>query len=194
MKIYLAAAYARREQMQHVAHRLEQAGHHVTSRWINRDSGDAAAIDACPIPGHYRAAAGEIAQADLDDIKAANLLIAVTESAPEYQPLEKDRTSRGGRHVELGYALALGKKAAIVGPLENIFCALARVYHYHTLDDLCRKNALAFMEYPPAAENTGRRAAESAEPESGSPLPIAEGPEPSRGAPCPLPAGPEARP
>ena len=178
MKIYLAAAYARREQMQHVAHRLEQAGHHVTSRWINRDSGDAAAIDACPIPGHYRAAAGEIAQADLDDIKACQLLIAFTETGGPHQHLiDTDRTARGGRHVELGYALALGKKAATVGPLENIFCALPRVYHYHTLDDLCQKNALAFMNYPPPpaqgrnseAPNPkpepGRRSAETAEPE-----------------------------
>ncbi len=41
--------------------------------------------------------------------------------------------SRGGRHVEAGYALAKGKYLVLVGPRENVFYSLP---HWHVLPDV----------------------------------------------------------
>jgi hypothetical protein len=37
---------------------------------------------------------------------------------------------KGGRHVEYGLALGLGKRLIICGPRENIFHTLPQVEHY----------------------------------------------------------------
>lgn len=70
----------------------------TTSRWLSQEVG---------------------ASGDLDDIRAADCLCLFT---------EKGSFPRGGRMVEFGYALALGKRMIVIGPDENIFTGIAERY------------------------------------------------------------------
>ncbi len=61
---------------------------------------------------------------DLSDLSAADTLIAFTE-----YPNSEGR-GRGGRHVEYGYAMAVGCDLIVVGPRENVFHSLRKVRQY----------------------------------------------------------------
>jgi hypothetical protein len=39
-------------------------------------------------------------------------------------------SSRGGRHVEFGYALGIRKRVILVGPRQHVFHCLPEVEHY----------------------------------------------------------------
>lgn len=130
MKIYLAARYSRREELCAYRTQLEVLGHTVTSRWLNgkhqidssgKPIGDAgeALVEDHDESTHVKAAAlrESFAREDLQDVLAADLLIAFTE-------VPRSGHSRGGRHVEFGIALGRQTPICIVGPRENIFCWL----------------------------------------------------------------------
>ena len=75
------------------------------------------------------------AQDDYADVYEADALIVFTERT-------RSTHSRGGRHVEVGLALAWGKPVLVVGPLENIFytlpfCAHVDVWGPEVFDILC---------------------------------------------------------
>lgn len=129
--MYLAARYSRRVELCAYRDDLIAAGCEVTSRWLN---GTHEAIDGTA--SHEQR--GAWAQEDLEDIDAAEVLIAFTESADSGH-------SRGGRHVELGYALSrhrmpargryghwLMEEVHVVGPAENLFCAYPGVLRHET--------------------------------------------------------------
>jgi nucleoside 2-deoxyribosyltransferase len=113
MKVYLAARYSRYPEMQGVAAILEGAGHTVTSRWVK---GDHQCNDdqLANTPGW----ALKIAIDDVFDLTDADCLVLFTD------PLRTP--TRGGKQVELGMALALGKRVIIVGQPENVFQYLPR--------------------------------------------------------------------
>lgn len=115
MKIHLASRYDRRFQMLGVTAVLMRAGHVVTSRWIE-GRGDGPAADAAE---------------DVEDILRSDCILCFTEEPSEQMPW----VARGGRHVEFGVALAMGKRLCIVGPRENIFHHLAYVEQFRSLDD-----------------------------------------------------------
>lgn len=123
MKIFLSARYSRRDEMRVMRERLGIDGHHVVSRWLDTqwerrdDSGSSAA------PADYRA---HHAAVDLADVLVCDCLIAFTE--------EPRTPTRGGRHVELGAALATGKRIFVVGHREHIFCHHPRVEFYKTVE------------------------------------------------------------
>ncbi len=104
MRVYLAARYSRRAEMEDIASHLTARGIGVTSRWI-RGLHDGLPADVC-------------ANDDIEDILEAHAVVAFTE--PEGSPY-----SRGGRHVEAGMALAYCKPLIVVGPTENVFYSLA---------------------------------------------------------------------
>lgn len=116
MKIYLAAAYERNEEMRGVRDVLEAMGHTVTARWVDQHEGEvpeaigADSLAADPA-AHYR-----YALIDLEDLREAETVISFT-GAP----------GRGGHHTEFGAALALEKQLILVGPRENVFHALPEV-------------------------------------------------------------------
>lgn len=112
MKIYLTSRYQDHPLMRDWRAVLELMGHDVTSRWIE---GKHSADEDVPDYGDQRR---RFAMEDLEDIDAADAIVA--NSDPEIF-----RTSHGGRHVELGYALARGKKIFLVGERENVF-------HWHS--------------------------------------------------------------
>jgi hypothetical protein len=97
------------------AEELKTRGHKIVSRWVYDDS-------VCDV------AEGVCAQRDLDDLEGTDTLIAFTGGG------------RGGRHVELGYSLAIGTNVIVIGKREHIFHYLPYVKHYNTwqeyLDEL----------------------------------------------------------
>lgn len=122
-RIYLAARYGRREELSEYAAQLRGLGFEVTSHWLN---GEHEAQDQTPHPLVRR----QFALEDWADLMAADTCIAFTE-----QPGDVPGRSRGGRHVELGAALASGHRILIVGPQENVFCCLPQVEGYATWSD-----------------------------------------------------------
>lgn len=135
MKIYLAGRYSRRLELCGYREELQKLGLAVTSRWLNGEhqlSRDGLKLGA--IGEEYVEAGNDqeaaalrqfFAKEDMEDVRAADLVIAFTE-APRAE------ASRGGRHVELGMAIAWGKTIWIVGPRENVFCWLPDIDNFET--------------------------------------------------------------
>lgn len=125
MKIYLMAKYERFPEMQKIAALLEQDGHEVTSRWIR---GLSRPFDPDMPEAMKNTLAAKLAQQDLDDLREADVCVGFSD--------DPTIPGRGGRHVEMGYALALGKKVWIVGGMENIFHCLPQVALAGDLEEL----------------------------------------------------------
>jgi hypothetical protein len=125
MDIYLAARFARFPEMQGYALCLKAIGHTVTSRWIRGDHEVRAHGQAEHAPWHT-----VWAHEDIEDLMSAHMVVSFTE-APGHVP----GRGRGGRHVEMGIALATQKRCVIVGYRENIFHWLEQVEFYATWDD-----------------------------------------------------------
>lgn len=108
IRVYLAAKYGRQAEMREYRRDLQAIGWEVTSSWLDATDRDD--------PEDIRARR-PIAIRNLDDVQRAHVLFAFTEhhGAPG--------AARGGRHVEFGYALALGKLIVTVGDVgrENLF-------------------------------------------------------------------------
>lgn len=123
MRVYLAARYSRRVEVAGYADDLRAAGHEVTSRWVagvHEHPPDGVAADSV---AHLALAAA----VDVDDLVAADCLVSFTE--PDGAVVGR---GRGGRHVELGMALGLGKRVIVAGFRENVFCCLPQVEFYET--------------------------------------------------------------
>lgn len=113
MKIYIAAPYPCRDDAIAMMHHLEAQGHEVTSRWLKS-------------PDEL---ADEHARKDLDDVARADTLLAIND--PEWE-----NKGTGGRHVEFGYAIALGLRLVLMGNRSNIFHYLSNVCVIERIEDL----------------------------------------------------------
>lgn len=121
MRIYLAAKFSRRKEMEKIADRLSDIGYDVISSWV------------------YGAEEGlsiqEIALLDLKDLDNADTIILFSHHrATEHQG--------GGRYVEFGYAYAKGKRCIIIGEFENCFHALPEVEIYTSLEEFLKREFL----------------------------------------------------
>lgn len=136
---YLASRYSRREELCGYKDQLEERGYSIPARWLLGEhqvhglEASKAIEDDGPIPADL---AVLFASDDVEDIRASDFLIAFTEPP-------RTGATRGGRHVELGLALErrnlaqvvnasfnagwVVPKVFIVGPLENVFCALDEI-------------------------------------------------------------------
>jgi nucleoside 2-deoxyribosyltransferase len=122
MKVYLAAAYQRKDEIRAAAEYLEGRGFEITSSWIREEYSPA--IDIRTLPGGINQV---IAGKDIEEIQNSDALIFFPEPQDKQPP-------RGGRHVEFGIALALGKRVIVVGERENIFHHLPQVEVVQFLD------------------------------------------------------------
>lgn len=125
MKLYLAAPYAARDYIrEQVAPRLAAEGHEMTSEWLLATRaitpatlGTSAATSDADVMYH----AGK----DLEEVRAADVLVHFTasylKSRLSWLNDAEHNLHSGGRHVETGYALALGKSVIVMGQPENIF-------------------------------------------------------------------------
>jgi|SRR5215217_3609997 len=117
VKIYLAAKYARREEMEEIALLLMNAhGYDITARWV--------------FGGEEGKTNEDIAVFDLEDVASADTVLNFTEHPNMY--------TTGGRHVEFGYAIATGKRLVVIGPRENVFHSFPTVEQFDTLNDWLR--------------------------------------------------------
>ncbi|HUF24728.1 MAG TPA: nucleoside 2-deoxyribosyltransferase [Vicinamibacterales bacterium] len=110
--IYLSGQFEDAPVLRQAREQLVAAGYRVTSRWLDAPSSTPATALADQEGAGERLAA--IARQDFEDIDAADAVVV-------FNPAESCSIGRGGRHVETGYALALGKPVAIVGARGNIF-------------------------------------------------------------------------
>lgn len=111
-RFYLAGRYDRRQELCNRAHAIERASKGTwrsTARWldgVHDDLGPDSDTDEM-----YR-----VAMEDIHDILESDVVFVYTE--------HPGVSSRGGRHVELGFAYATGKRIVVIGPRENVFTAL----------------------------------------------------------------------
>ena len=98
LRVYIAAPYPCRDYAERVMHLLEGHGVDVTSHWLKTPGG---------LTDGY-------AREDLADVARADLLLALN-------PKDWAGRGTGGRHIEFGYALALGKPIILVGERSNVF-------------------------------------------------------------------------
>lgn len=117
-RVYLAARYEAREQVDALAKFIRSSGHVVASRWHNLDK----EFTPYGAPGtpekHAASQAAESAQ-DRGDLARSTCLVSCE--------LFGDLNSRGGRHVEFGIMLGQGKPVAILGEPWNLFHRLPDV-------------------------------------------------------------------
>lgn len=131
MKLYIAGRYARRDEFSLLRIPLRQAGITVTSRWLDeKHSLIGSTSELTPTERVLTALK------DVEDVVAADGLLFFAE-APYDQP------PRGGRHVEFGMAIALGKPIFVIGEAENIFHYYPDVKHFSTFEEFLQ-NGPAF--------------------------------------------------
>lgn len=122
MNFYIAARFSRRHEANSIANFLQEMGHTITSRWALPGSNHI-------MPAGMSAQASDaertrFATEDCEDVRACDVVVSLME--------EPRSNGRGGRHVEFGYALGLGKKLMIIGPRETVFHHLPDVMHFET--------------------------------------------------------------
>ena len=105
MKVYIAAPYPCLIDARYAMLDLQAAGFEVTSRWITVSGNEG----------------NEWAHKDLQDVARSDVLLAL--NPPRWKNI-----GTGGRHVEFGWALALGIPTIIVGKRSNIFHHLDTVH------------------------------------------------------------------
>lgn len=103
----------------HVAEVLERHGHTVTSRWHSKEFLPTAEIGADERP--------VIAQEDYNDIAASDALVLI--AGP-------DRYS-GGKFVEAGIAVGLGRRVYVIGRRENMLMWLPSIVAVDSPQELC---------------------------------------------------------
>lgn len=109
MKIYIAGQYKRRGELAAHAEQLEELGHQCTSSWLKKSDNEEHEFGLKPVEQH--------AQQDLWDIDDADAILVFGDG--------EGTLTRGGKHVEWGYALAHQLEMWIVGEGETIFHSLA---------------------------------------------------------------------
>lgn len=122
LRFYLAARFSRQMELRGYAAQLRALGHSITSRWVDGD-------DERPYEQMTGADNRRCAEVDVIDVMACDCVILFSD------PIGVPSTSRGGRHVEMGIGLALGKNISIVGERENVFHWLDNVKVFPTWSD-----------------------------------------------------------
>lgn len=93
---------------------------------------------------------GDEARKDLNDIESADVVIL-------YNPISHQRKGTGGRHVEMGYAIAREKPIIVVGEVrENVFQYLSDVgflaWEYNNHMNMLADALIAILKGPEYAE------------------------------------------
>lgn len=120
MIFYLASRYSRHDEMRGVRDVLEALGHTVRTGWVDLHGGALATSFAPDALNSDPAGCAAYAQTDLEDLTASDACLSFTCGTG----------GKGGRHVEFGLALGLGKRCVVVGPREHVFHTLPQVEYY----------------------------------------------------------------
>lgn len=134
MKIYLAARFSRLDEMRKYADELKEDGHEITSSWN--------------YGGEEGLTFTDIALLDVKDVLSADAVVSFTE------PYGSSNVG-GGRHVELGIAIATKKKLFIVGEREQVFHWWPTIVQFpafkHLRNHLCK--SIPSMNTKPTSES-----------------------------------------
>lgn len=133
MNYYFAARYSRNEEMRRYRDIIQAkiSGACVTSRWIDQHGGNLLnSFVSSKLNSDSHAECWIYGNKDIEDVEACHTIVSFTGD---------DGTSKGGRHVEFGYAMALGKRLIIVGLRENIFHTHPLAVRFSTFEE--------FLEY-----------------------------------------------
>jgi hypothetical protein len=130
-KFYVATDFARKEEARQAAGLLERAGLELNATWLTSQPVLIAEGLGGELDGEAAEAARRVADEDLLDITQSSVFVQLTSG-------EK---ARGGRHVELGFAIAMKlrdpcRAVVAVGPREHAFHYHPSVIHLPTLQDL----------------------------------------------------------
>jgi nucleoside 2-deoxyribosyltransferase len=128
MRVYLAGAWGRREEILRVANRLCEVGVEITSNWLTEEEGMQS--------GSKERFLRERAYVDLQDIDRADAIVRFAD-VPRTRQVPRALIS-GARMFEMGYAKAKGKTLFVVGGKQNVFDRLAEVIHVKDADALVR--------------------------------------------------------
>ena len=112
VRIYIASFFNTKERLLPERDKLRAAGHEVISSWLKEAPNPTATIHS-----YAPEELTSYAYRDLGEISIADVLIIDT----------IDETPRGGREVELGFALAHKLFVIRVGPVRNVFHYLVNV-------------------------------------------------------------------
>lgn len=138
LKVYLAAPYAARDALRPFADELSVIGMKCTSGWLFGD-GDIATGEGAATEQSAETIREE-ALADLRAVGQSDCIVQFSGLAIEALRV-KGQMHSGGRHIELGYALARGRRAIVIGYAENIFqrtlCTVVDNWHAAVLQ-LCK--------------------------------------------------------
>lgn len=128
MRVYLAARYSRKNEIAALIPIFGAHGISVGSRWLLEPHPPDTKL--CEVSPEF---CTDTAQVDMEDIEMCDTLVFFSED-----PLVG--TPRGGRHVEMGFALGIGKRIAVIGAeRENIFHFLPGVVHYLNVKSFLEK-------------------------------------------------------
>lgn len=135
MKVYVCAPYAGRPYARLIAEQLIASGFIVTSGWVSGDLsidggtvGPAAVLDTDAALLH--------AVEDLSEVGAADVVLALTGAfiQSEMPSIPDEWLHTGGRHVEIGFAIAKRIPVVVLGEPENLFQRTMALC-YPTLDE-----------------------------------------------------------
>ncbi len=115
-QIYIAAPYPLKDEALLLRRRLLVAGFRVVARWLDEQEENS----------------NRTARLCLDDVDGADIVVAMN-------PPTWANAGTGGRHVELGYALARNKRIVVIGPRTNVFHHHADI---HTVDSVDQAMAI----------------------------------------------------
>ena len=122
-RIFLAGGYDRRLELLAHQKRLRQMGHILTSGWVDGLHADLEIKTLEDLTTLNRMCSLD----DMGDIDDAEVVVCFTRPWPG---------AGSGHHVEYGYALAQGKRLAIVGEKLNIYHYLDYVRHFTHVEEM----------------------------------------------------------
>jgi len=117
-KVYLCAGASIADELNEHARTLRQHGAAVVSRWHGM-SHPRLELDDPRLE--------ERALTDLKDLREADLIVVFS--------MKGRGSNRGGRHVELGFALAHGIRAVLIGDPEHAFHTVV-TYRFETVEQM----------------------------------------------------------
>jgi hypothetical protein len=124
-KVYLAASWLRREEMQSVAQELRTAGLEVDVHWLDQ------------YDSHKQKSHLNNARADIRGVRECDVFVRYSDDLS--LPLVPSKLATGGRFVEQGIAMTLDKEIFVVGGKQCIFDELPKVTHVKDTAHLLRE-------------------------------------------------------
>jgi nucleoside 2-deoxyribosyltransferase len=123
--VYIAARFSRRHEAHALGKELQSKGYRISCRWIR--PGDSHVMPVGLSEQAEDSERARFAAEDMEDIYGCDWMISLTE-----QPRSN---GRGGRHVEFGVGLALGKVLTVIGPRETVFHHLPGIEHFNSIGE-----------------------------------------------------------